>query len=87
MAVWDVSHAGRWDRFVGEQVSDVRLAYKPWAPDDGYWCSRITLTVLGSDIQMLLGEAGPGPDNELHRSADNIAVLFPPVQLPDWERQ
>jgi hypothetical protein len=85
VAVWDVSHAGRWDQFAGQLVSDVRLAYKPWAKGDGYWCSRITLTIVGCEIQMVLGDAGP--DNRLRTSADNIAVLFPTEQLPDWERQ
>ena len=84
VAIWNVSRAGRWDQFVGHSVSDIRLAYKPWAPNEGYWCSRITLTIQDSDIELLLGKGGT--DNELHRSADNIAVLFPPAILPDWER-
>ncbi len=86
VAIWDVSRAGRWNQFIGQPVSDVRLAYKPWAPDDGYWCSRITLGFRGADIELLLGEGGD-PDKQLHPSADNIAVLFPPAALPDWERQ
>jgi hypothetical protein len=84
VAIWDVSRGGRWDQFLGHNVSDVQLAYKPWAPNEGYWCSRIALTIQGSDIELLLGEGAV--DNELHRSADNIAVLFPPAVLPDWER-
>jgi len=83
VAIWDVSRAGRWDPFVGHGVSGVQLSYKPWAPNEGYWCSRISLTIQGSDIELLLGEGGT--DNELHPSADNIAVLFPPVALPAWE--
>jgi hypothetical protein len=83
VAIWDVSRAGRWDQFVGHSVSGLKLAYKPWAPNEGYWCSRITLTVQGSDIELLLGQGET--DNQLHRSADNIAVLFPPAVLPDWE--
>lgn len=84
VAVWNVSRAGRWDRFVGPEVGDVRLAYKPWAPDDGYWCSRITVSILDCGIELLLGEGQA--DQQLHPSADNIAVLFPPSRLPAWER-
>lgn len=83
-AIWDVSHAGRWDRFVGHEISDVRLHYRPWAPDDGYWCTRITVTVCGGDVQFLGGQAGTG--QTLAPSADDIAVLFPPAPLPEWER-
>jgi hypothetical protein len=82
VATWDVSRAGRWDRFVGHSVSAVQLHYKPWS--EGYWCSRVTLTVRGCDIELLLGE-GWAADNELHHSANNIAVLFPPAALPAWE--
>jgi hypothetical protein len=59
-AIWDVSRAGRWDRFIGHEISRVRLHYRPWAPDDGYWCSRVTVTVCGSDIQFLGGRAEAG---------------------------
>jgi hypothetical protein len=83
VAVWNVSRAGRWNRFVGPVVGDVSLVYKPWAPDDGYWCSRITVTILDSDIQLLLGEGQA--DQQLHPSADNISILFPPSRLPEWE--
>jgi len=83
-AICDVSRAGRWHRFIGHEISDVQLHYRPWAPNDGYWCTRITVTIGGSDIQFLggYGEAG----QTLGPSADNIAVLFPPALLPDWER-
>jgi hypothetical protein len=84
VAVWNVSRAGRWDHFVGPEVGDVHLAYKPWAPDDGYWCSRITVSILDRGIELLLGEGEA--DQQLHPAADNIAVLFPPSRLPDWER-
>ena len=82
-AIWDVSRAGRWDRFIGHEVSDVQLRYRPWAPDDGYWCTRVTITVRGSDIHLLGGQAEA---QALAPSADNIAVLFPPAPLPEWER-
>ena len=81
-AIWDVSRAGRWDRFIGCEISGVRLHYRPWAPDDGYWCPRVTITIRGGDIQLLGGEAEAG--QVLAPSADNIAVLFPPARLPEW---
>ena len=82
-AIWDVSRAGRWDGFIGHEISNVQLHYRPWAPDDGYWCTRITITVRGSAIQFLGGQA---ESQALAPSADNIAVLFPPARLPEWER-
>jgi hypothetical protein len=83
-AIWDVSRAGRWDRFIGHEISRVQLHYRPWAPGDGYWCTRITVTVCGSDIEFLGGQAEAG--QILAPSADDIAVLFPPARLPEWER-
>jgi hypothetical protein len=84
VAIWDVSHAGRWDDFIGPQISDVLLHYRPFGPDDGYWCSRITIKVLGHGVELLLGEGQA--DQTLSPSADNIAVVFPPAQLPKWEQ-
>jgi hypothetical protein len=82
-AIWDVSLAGRWDEFIGHEICDVRLHYRHWAPDEGYWCSRITVTVRGRDIEFLGGKAESGV---LAPSADDIAVLFPPIALPEWAR-
>jgi hypothetical protein len=82
-AIWDVSRAGRWDPFIGQEISAVQLHYRPWAPGDGYWCNRVTITVRGSDIHLLGGQAEA---QMLVPSADNIAVLFPPAPLPEWER-
>jgi hypothetical protein len=82
-AIWDVSRAGRWDRFIGHEISDAQLHYRPWAPDGGYWCTRATITVSGTDIHFLGGQAEA---QTLAPSADNIAVLFPPACLPGWER-
>jgi hypothetical protein len=79
----DVSRAGRWDRFIGHEVSDVQLHYHPWAPGDGYRCTRVTVTVRGSDIHLPGGQAEA---QALAPPADNIAVLFPPAPLPEWER-
>jgi len=28
-AIWDVSRGGRWDRFIGQEISGVRLHYRP----------------------------------------------------------
>jgi hypothetical protein len=81
-AIWEVSRAGRWDRFIGCEVSDVWLHYRPWASDDGYWCTRVTLTIDGSDVQLLAGQAAAG---RLAPAADNIAVLFSAAGLPEWE--
>lgn len=82
-AIWDVSRTDRWDRFIGHEISDVQLHYRLWAPGDGYWCTRVTITVLGSDIQFLGGQAEA---RTLAPSADAIAVLFPPARLPEWAR-
>ncbi len=84
VAAWDVSGAGRWDRYIGAVFTDVVMHYRPWAPDDGYWCSRITLHIAGSPVQLLLGEGDGG--QQLVPAADSIAVLFPPTRLPEWER-
>jgi hypothetical protein len=54
--------------------------YRPWVPGDGYWCTRVTVTVSGSDIHFLCGPAEAGA---LARRADNIAVLFPPAASGD----
>ncbi len=81
-AIWDVSDAGRWDRFIGQEITAVRLHYRPWAPNDGFWCTRITVTISGSDVEFLGGQADA--EQDLAPSADNIAVIFPPAQLPAW---
>lgn len=83
-AIWDVSRGGRWDQFIGHEISDVQLHYRPWAPDEGYWCTRVSITIAGADVQVLLGRAEAG--QTLAPSADDIAVLFPPARLPEWER-
>lgn len=84
-AAMDTSATPRSTRgdFRGHEISNVQLHYRPWAPDDGYWCTRITITVRGSAIQFLGGQA---ESQALAPSADNIAVLFPPARLPEWER-
>jgi hypothetical protein len=84
VAIWDVSQAGRWNRYIGAVITDVVVHYRPWAPGDGHWCSRITLHIDGHPVHLLLGDADSG--QQLVPAADNIAVLFPPTQLPEWER-
>jgi hypothetical protein len=83
VAVWDVGRVSRWDGFIGAEVTDVVMHYRPWADDGGYWCSRITLFFGNRQVDLLLGES----DNErrLVRAADTIAVVFPPAPLPEWE--
>jgi hypothetical protein len=80
--VWDVSHAGRWDSFMGVAITDVMLHYRRW-PGDGYWCSRIAVDFGGRVVHLLLGDAGA--EQRLVPSSDNIAVLFPGEPLPSWE--
>jgi hypothetical protein len=82
VAVWDVSHAGRWDNFMGVAITDLTLHYRPWS-DDGYWCSRITIAFGDHSVHLLLGDADT--EQRLVPSSDNIAVLFPPEPLPSWE--
>jgi len=84
VAVWDVSSRTRWCEFLDEPTTDVGLHYLAWSPDEpGFWCPRITLWIGDSNIELLLGEArGHG---ELVPAADNVAVLFSPAALPEWE--
>jgi hypothetical protein len=81
-AIWEVSRAGRWDQFIGQEIFDAQLHYRPWAPNDGYWCAHVTLIIDGSDVQLLGGQAEAG--QRLAPSADNVAVIFPPAALPEW---
>jgi hypothetical protein len=83
VAVWDVSRAGRWDSFIGAEVTDVLLHYWHWA-DDGYECSRITLVFGDRSVELLLADSDA--NQLLAPSGDNIAVLFPPEPLPRWAR-
>jgi hypothetical protein len=56
VALWDVSHAGRWDSFIGAEITDAILHYRPM-PNDGYWCLRIALSFDGQLLHLMLGEA------------------------------
>ena len=81
VAVWDVSHAGRWDSFMGVEITDVMLHYRLW-PGGGYWCSRIAISFGDRLVHLLLGDADT--EQRLVPSSDNIAVVFSPAPLPDW---
>jgi hypothetical protein len=85
VAVWDVSTRSGWARFVGKPIADVDLHYSPWESPaaTGFWCPRITLTIDKCLVHLILGEAR-GPTLALGPSADNVAVLFPPHDAPDW---
>jgi hypothetical protein len=83
-AAWDVSTRSRWDTALGSPVRAVDLHYIPWDPqDDCYWCTRITIETEHSSVAMMLGERTR--DGELKPAADSVAVLFSPIELPDWE--
>lgn len=81
VAVWDVSRAGRWDSFIGLEITDVVLHYRPW-PGGGHWCSRITVALGDRLVHLLLGDADA--EQQLVPSSDNIAVVFSPRPLPNW---
>ena len=86
VAVWDVSTRPEWAEVLTEAITGVDLHYKAWGPtvDDGFWYSRITLSMGVTPIDFILGEGRPDTD-EVARSADNVAVLFPGQPLPEWE--
>jgi hypothetical protein len=87
IAIWDVSRRSNWSRYIGQPIDAVALHYKPSGGttplDSGFWCPAITLTVADSLIRILLGEADRS-NLTLNYSADNIAVVFPPNNLPGW---
>jgi hypothetical protein len=85
VAIWDVSERSGWAGLLGADVTDVRLHYTPWDDHDGgFWCPRITIRLGGAAVELLLGQAGP--DGQLEPAADNVAVLFDPARLPDWDQ-
>jgi hypothetical protein len=89
IAVWDVTHRSNWSSYIGQTVGEITLHYRPSGgttpPDDGFWCPHLTLTIAGSPIHIFLGTATYASD-ELSPSADTLAVVFPPNDLPDWVR-
>lgn len=77
----NAAHGAAWSE---KKVTDVQLHYLPW--DDyirGFWCTRITVRSGAAVAELLLG--GDGRDGQLSPAADNVAVLFDPPQLPEWE--
>ena len=83
-AIWDVTNTSGWVHLLGRATSDVVLHYLPWGDPGGFWCPRITLRFPGATVELLLGEGGS--NRKLGPSADNVAVLFDPERLPDWEQ-
>ena len=85
VAVWDVTSGSRWSQFIGDVITSIELHYIPWAPGDGYWCTRVTIGFESADVVLLLGDFDEV--GLLEPSANNVAVLFSPKSLPEWERR
>lgn len=87
-AGWDVTSREPWASHIGDPVTDLELRYHPWSPDGGdYWCTRISLRFGRRYIEVLLGDAQLRDElTVLAPSADNLAVLFGDIELPQWER-
>jgi hypothetical protein len=87
IAIWDVSRRSNWSPYIGQPIDGITLHYQPSGGttplDSGFWRSAITLTVASSLIHILLGDADPSKAT-LNYSADTIAVVFPPNNLPGW---
>lgn len=83
VAVWEVTTGSRWSDLIGNPITAIELHYVPWAPDEGYWCTRVTVEFGRANVVLLLGEFTPTGD--VAPSADNVAVLFSPQSLPEWE--
>jgi hypothetical protein len=86
VAVWEVTARSGWARFIGRPVTGVALHYVPWESPaaTGFWCARISLTIDTQRMHLILAEAR-APAFTLSPSADNVAVVFPPHDPPDWE--
>lgn len=83
VAIWDVASSSRWREFIGRPITTVDVHYMPWSPDGGFWCTRAAVAFGDSQVVLLLGEVDQ--TESIVPSADNIAVLFPPIALPEWE--
>lgn len=83
VAAWDVSSTPRWRQLVGHPITAVDLHFIPWAPDDGFWCTRVAFSFGTQSVVLMLGEIAA--DGQIAPSADNVAVLFSPNELPAWE--
>lgn len=85
VAVWEVTETSRWQEFVGAVITAVDLHFIPWAPGQGFWCTRVAVSFGNQTVVMMLGEIGV--NGNIEPSADNVAVLFSPSGLPAWERR
>jgi hypothetical protein len=74
VAVWDVTARSRWTDLVGRTITAIDPHYIPWAPNDGYWCTRVALHFGAAAVVLLLRAFTENGD--LTPSANNIAVLF-----------
>lgn len=83
VAIWDLAASSRWRELIGRTITELDVHYIPWSPDEGFWCTRVKLAFGDSEVVLLLGEVDQ--TESIVPSADNIAVLFPPVDLPEWE--
>jgi hypothetical protein len=84
-AIWDVTEHSKWTSVVGQPVDNVTMRYLPWDQHGSFWCTRVTLDVSGIEIHCLLAAGQGADDPTIYRSADDVAVIFPPTQLPEWE--
>jgi hypothetical protein len=86
-AVWDVTGHEPWSGHLADPLTDVEPRYHPWSPEGGFWCTRISLLFGQQYIDVLLGdEDARDSQSVLGPSANNLAVLFGDIELPDWER-
>jgi hypothetical protein len=84
-AIWDVSERSRWKDFIGKSIDSITLNYFPWNRQGGFWSTRITIEIADSKIHFLLA-CGKGEDDPaIYPSANDVVVIFPPTELPQWE--
>jgi hypothetical protein len=84
-AIWDVTERSRWKAFVGRSIDSITMNYLPWSTQGEFWCTRITIEISDTKIQLLLADGKGEDDPAIYPSADNVAVIFPPTEVPDWE--
>jgi hypothetical protein len=85
-AVWEVGSRSRWAGLIGQQIDSVVPRYSAWSPTAAeLWLPRVTLQIGEHRVELLLGE-GRFDQPGIEPSANNIVVLFDPVDLPDWVR-
>jgi hypothetical protein len=83
-AVWEVGERSAWATLIGGEVTQVRMHYRPWG-EQGFWCSRISMSVGQADVEFLLAEGSI--DGDVVPSAENVVVIHSPDELPEWERE